>query len=202
MVAFALFASGWPVVKRAGEWPLRANRIAFTKRKAKTISSVLEMYENVTLLVGALFLTLSCCLRPRLCRTPPSSPSCCKTSWSAPRCNDIATHDRFWADDLIYTSSSGSRMGKADILRSVRQEGPHQSRATKPRFLAPKTFVSSNTATTAIIAFRLVGTTKKEVTKRARQLSQHWHLSEARREMGRPVSWQATKLSAEDKPKK
>lgn len=25
--------------------------------------------------------------------------------------NDVATHDRFWADDLVYTSSNGTRLG-------------------------------------------------------------------------------------------
>ena len=30
--------------------------------------------------------------------------------------NDRATHERFWADDLIYTSSSGERFGKQHIL--------------------------------------------------------------------------------------
>src|SRR5262249_47102024 len=38
--------------------------------------------------------------------------------------NDLATHQRFWADDLIYTSSAGKRLGKADIIREVTQEGP------------------------------------------------------------------------------
>src|SRR5919109_4386845 len=34
--------------------------------------------------------------------------------------NDAATHDRFWAEDLIYTGSSGRRIGKADIMKDVR----------------------------------------------------------------------------------
>lgn len=29
-----------------------------------------------------------------------------------------AMHDRFWAEDLVYTSSSGSRRGKAEIMAS------------------------------------------------------------------------------------
>ena len=41
--------------------------------------------------------------------------------------NDLAIHERFWADDLIYTSSTGRRIGKADILREVREEGPPKS---------------------------------------------------------------------------
>src|SRR5712692_8647767 len=34
--------------------------------------------------------------------------------------NDAAMHDRFWAEDLIYTGSAGRRVGKADILKDVR----------------------------------------------------------------------------------
>src|SRR6185295_11258094 len=34
--------------------------------------------------------------------------------------NDPGVHDRFWADDLVYTGSSGRRIGKADILSDVR----------------------------------------------------------------------------------
>src|SRR5437762_8547163 len=36
--------------------------------------------------------------------------------------NDAAVHDRFWADDLIYTASAGRRIGKADIMRELREE--------------------------------------------------------------------------------
>src|SRR4051812_46597250 len=31
-------------------------------------------------------------------------------------------HDRFWADDLIYTSATGSVKTKADILKSMRDD--------------------------------------------------------------------------------
>ncbi len=30
--------------------------------------------------------------------------------------NDASVHDRFWAEDLVYTSSSGARFGKAEIM--------------------------------------------------------------------------------------
>src|SRR5262245_40831289 len=30
-----------------------------------------------------------------------------------------AMHERFWADDLIYTRSAGRRLGKAEVLRDV-----------------------------------------------------------------------------------
>jgi hypothetical protein len=34
--------------------------------------------------------------------------------------NDAAIHDRFWAEDLIYTGSAGRRRGKAEVMRDVR----------------------------------------------------------------------------------
>ncbi|MGX5914772.1 nuclear transport factor 2 family protein [Aliidiomarina sp. Khilg15.8] len=35
--------------------------------------------------------------------------------------NDATIHDHFWADDLTYTSSSGHRFGKADLMQGVRE---------------------------------------------------------------------------------
>ena len=34
--------------------------------------------------------------------------------------NDAAVHDRFWAEDVIYTGSAGRRRGKTDIMHDVR----------------------------------------------------------------------------------
>lgn len=34
--------------------------------------------------------------------------------------NDATMHDRFWAEDVIYTGSGGRQRGKADIMRDVR----------------------------------------------------------------------------------
>jgi len=34
--------------------------------------------------------------------------------------SDPAVHEWFWADDLVYTSSSGRRMGKADLLQDLK----------------------------------------------------------------------------------
>ena len=38
--------------------------------------------------------------------------------------NDEATHQDFWADDLVYTSSAGTRFGKATLMQGVRSGGP------------------------------------------------------------------------------
>jgi Domain of unknown function (DUF4440) len=36
--------------------------------------------------------------------------------------NSAAGHARFWADDLVYTSSAGKVMRKADIMKSIADE--------------------------------------------------------------------------------
>ena len=33
--------------------------------------------------------------------------------------NDAAAHDRFWAEELVYTSSAGERRGKAEIMHGL-----------------------------------------------------------------------------------
>ena len=34
--------------------------------------------------------------------------------------NDVAVHESFWADDLIYTRSAGRRVNKAEVMHDVR----------------------------------------------------------------------------------
>src|SRR5450432_395751 len=50
--------------------------------------------------------------------------------------NDVAMHERFWADDLIYTGSAGRRLGKADIMRDVRKEAATPSTDETATFTA------------------------------------------------------------------
>ena len=69
-------------------------------------------------------------------------------------------HDRFWAEDVIYTGSGGKRRGKAEIMENVRAE------SGKPSNEPPTTYTAEDIriqqyGTTAIVAFRLVGTTQK-----------------------------------------
>ena len=78
--------------------------------------------------------------------------------------NDPAVHERFWAEDLIYTAAAGRRIGKADILRDVRSSSP-----PKPGD-APATYRAADVrilqyGDTAIVAFRLVATTDKAGAK-------------------------------------
>ncbi|MGQ0385252.1 MAG: leukotriene A4 hydrolase C-terminal domain-containing protein [Gammaproteobacteria bacterium] len=70
--------------------------------------------------------------------------------------NEIAAHERFWADDLIYTRSAGMRVGKAEILESARA-GPHAADAAPTRYHAEDIRIQQY-GDTAVVAFRLVGT--------------------------------------------
>ena len=111
--------------------------------------------------------------------------------------DDPAMHERFWADDLIYTSSSGRRLGKAEIMDEVRKEGPSKPADGETVFTAEDIRVQQYDKT-AIIAFRLVGTiTKDGKTERASYLNTGTFLK--RNDQWRAVAWQATVLPPETK---
>jgi len=106
--------------------------------------------------------------------------------------NDAAVHERFWADDLIYTSSAGRRIGKADILADVRKEGPSKPGDEAPVFTAEDIRIQQY-GETAIVAFRLVGTTEKEGKKTVTNyLNTGTFLK--RNGQWQVVAWQATKM--------
>jgi hypothetical protein len=106
--------------------------------------------------------------------------------------NDAAIHDRFWADDLIYTGSSGRRIGKADIMKDVRS-------APAPKPGDPQVVYGAEDVriqqygNAALLAFRLVATTTHgDTTTVARYLNSGFFIRRAH--AWRAVGWQATKL--------
>jgi len=76
--------------------------------------------------------------------------------------NDVAVHESFWADDLIYTRSAGRRVNKAEVMHDVRT-------TPAPKPTDPKTIYTAEDiriqqyGDTAVVAFRLVATTEKSV---------------------------------------
>ena len=106
--------------------------------------------------------------------------------------NDAAMHDRFWAEDLIYTGSSGRRIGKADIMRDQRSAGAPRPAAPATTYTAEDIRIQQY-GTTAIVAFRLVGTTKRDnKTDIANFLNTGTFLK--RNGKWQAVSWQATRM--------
>ena len=106
--------------------------------------------------------------------------------------NEALVHDRFWAEDLIYTGSSGRRIGKAEILKDVRS-------APSPAPDGPATVYTAEEiriqqyGDAALVAFRLVATTTApDSTSVARYLNSGFFIKRAGR--WQAVGWQATKM--------
>ncbi len=68
-----------------------------------------------------------------------------------------AAHERFWADDLVYTSSGGQRFGKAEILDGF--DGADASADEPPAVVYSGEDINVRLyGTTAVVTFKLVGT--------------------------------------------
>ncbi|MBF8247296.1 MAG: nuclear transport factor 2 family protein [Bacteroidetes bacterium] len=106
--------------------------------------------------------------------------------------NDAAIHDRFWADDLIYTGSAGRRIGKADIMRDL-QKAPAPKPGDPTTVYTAEDVRIQQYGETAIVAFRLVGTTQKADTT---QVAKYFNTGTFLKRSGKwqVVSWQATKI--------
>jgi ketosteroid isomerase-like protein len=70
--------------------------------------------------------------------------------------NDIAAHERFWDDDLVYTSSGGRRFGKADILEGMESEETPVTDEPEVVYTAEDIRIRQY-GDTAVVAFRLLG---------------------------------------------
>jgi len=112
--------------------------------------------------------------------------------------NDAATHDRFWAEDLIYTGSSGRRIGKADIMRDMRA-APVPKPADPTTTYGAEDIRIQQYGDTAVVAFRLIGKTQRGGKT---VVSSYLNTGTFLRRNGKwqVVSWQATRMprSAEE----
>jgi ketosteroid isomerase-like protein len=110
--------------------------------------------------------------------------------------NDPSVHDRFWAEDVIYTGSGGRRRGKADIMKDVRS-------APAPKPGDPVTVFSAadvriqQYGNTAIVAFRLVGTTTKDGKSEVMNYLNSGTFVK-RNGKWQVVNWQSTRLPREE----
>jgi len=106
--------------------------------------------------------------------------------------NDPAMHERFWADDLIYTRSAGRTVSKAEILRDVRSNPAPKPEDPKSVFTAEDIRIQQYN-TVAIVAFRLVDTTN---TGNEIQIAQFRNTGTFLKRNGKwqAVSWQATRI--------
>jgi uncharacterized protein DUF4440 len=106
--------------------------------------------------------------------------------------NDAAVHDRFWADDVIYTGSGGRRRGKAEIMRDVRA-APARKAGDQTTTYSGEDIRIQQYGNTAVVAFRLVGTTENNGRiEVANFLNSGTFLK--RKGKWQVVNWQATKM--------
>ncbi len=115
--------------------------------------------------------------------------------------NDAEIHDRFWAEDLIYTGSAGRRRGKAEVMRDVRSAPAARPGDARTVYSAEDIRIQQY-GDTAIVAFRLVATTQKSGSSEvSNYLNSGTFLK--RRGNWQVVNWQSTKVpSIQDEAEK
>jgi ketosteroid isomerase-like protein len=114
--------------------------------------------------------------------------------------SDVAMHDRFWADDLIYTRSAGRRIGKADVIRDLRAAPPPKPGAPTTTYTAEDIRIQQY-GDAAVVAFRLVGTTNND-----RKIDVANYLNSGtfikRNGKWQVVNWQSTRMALPDEDSK
>jgi hypothetical protein len=103
--------------------------------------------------------------------------------------NTAEAHDRFWADDLVYTSSSGTRTDKAEIMSGFGDSPEERSDEAGPVYGAEDIRINVY-GTTAVVAFRLVANNADATVQH--YLNTGTFLK--RNGMWQVVAWQATQI--------
>jgi Domain of unknown function (DUF4440) len=114
--------------------------------------------------------------------------------WFLANVNESATHERFWADDLVYTSSDGSRFGKPAILEGLGDAGAD---AEGPTYAATDVDIRMY-GDTAVIAFRLVAFPGGKADPQEERM-EYFNTGTFLKRDGewRAVAWQATRIPPE-----
>jgi ketosteroid isomerase-like protein len=106
--------------------------------------------------------------------------------------NDVAIHERFWADDLIYTRSAGRRVNKAEVMHDVRSTPPPKPTDPKTVYTAEDIQIQQY-GNTAVVAFRLVATTETGGAKHVANLLNSGTFVK-RDGKWQVVNWQSTRM--------
>lgn len=109
--------------------------------------------------------------------------------------NDAAAHDRFWAEDLVYTSSRGLRYGKAEIMEGMSTDAEPAEDEPAVVYSAEDIRIRQY-GSTAVVAFRLLGTPADDPDT----ILQYFNTGTFVKRNGewRVVAWQATVIPHED----
>ena len=106
--------------------------------------------------------------------------------------NDASIHERFWADDLIYTRSAGRRVNKAQVMENVRSEPAPKPTDPRTVYTAEDIRIQQY-GDTAVVAFRLVATTEEGGSKHVANLLNSGTFVK-RNGKWQVVNWQSTRM--------
>jgi len=106
---------------------------------------------------------------------------------------DADSHERFWADDLVYTSSDGTRRGKSEIMAGFEPEDSDDAEEGPTVSYTGEEVNVRVFGTTAVVTFRLVGTPDD-----GSAVLYYFNTGTFLKRNGewRVVAWQATKIPA------
>lgn len=104
--------------------------------------------------------------------------------------DERAVHETFWTEDLIYTSSSGERFGKADILAGF-DDASDDEAAAGPRYGAEDVNLRM-LGDLAVVTFRLTA------DQDGQRVAEYFNTGVFRNEDGdwKAFTWQATRIPA------
>jgi ketosteroid isomerase-like protein len=108
--------------------------------------------------------------------------------------NDIAAHQRFWSDDLVYTSSTGERYGKAEIINSMQDAGAAES-GEPAMVYGREALLVRVYGDAAVVTFRLTGTRQSDPASVVQFYNTGTFL--LRDGEWRAIAWQATRIPDE-----
>ncbi|MEO6872855.1 MAG: nuclear transport factor 2 family protein [Chthoniobacterales bacterium] len=152
------------------------------------------------LLVGLLLVTLSAGLQAEPAPAAPELTKLLQEFLAGASRNDAAMHERFWADDLIYTASAGRRIGKADILREVKEENASAKPDVDNPTYSAEDIQIHQYGDTAVVAFRLIATSDNKGKK---SVSNYLNTGTFVKRDGKwqAVAWQATAVPKKEASK-
>ena len=113
--------------------------------------------------------------------------------------SEEAVHDRFWAEDLIYTSSRGTRTNKAEIMQgfyTVEGEKIEETEDSVPVYAAEDIQIQVY-GSTAVVAFKLIATPRDDSA-----VDYYFNTGTFVKRNGswQVVAWQATKIPETEEP--
>ncbi|HYX70568.1 MAG TPA: nuclear transport factor 2 family protein [Terriglobales bacterium] len=112
--------------------------------------------------------------------------------------NDKAVFDRFWAEDVLYTGSSGRHVTKADIMKSL--DEPPKPDDPQVTFDADQITVHDY-GNFAVVAFRLIQNVVNKDGSKETHYYRNTGTFQKRDGRWQAVAWQATKVPEPEKAK-